>query len=478
MLVLGMARPALLERRPDWPGRADALRIDARRRWSADESHSLAAELLKKLAGGAAGAARAPHRRRRGQSVLHGRADQDAGRRGRDRHRRRAAGPLVARQAASRRACRRPSPACCRPGSTASSRTRSWPAAGLGDRLRVLGPGAGGDRSRRAPRRCPALHRRELVVPHPRRSLDGVREYAFQHQLLHQVTYGTVLKRLRRGYHARAAAWLARPDRGARQRLPRRWRPSTTRRPATAAQRRRILRPRRRARRQRYANETVAAHVARALALIEGDAAPESLRLRFRLLAVRERALDMQGRRAEQRTDVEAMEALAEQIDDDRLRADAAKRRSSYSMRTADSRAQVDAARRARDWAERAGDIELELRAQNLMASGLCDLGDVAAGRALALDGLAAARAHGLRRVEGSFLNTLVVDRGAARRLRRPSRVGSAAMAAVPRHGRRTGAGGGQAPSWHLAARRGRGGAGRASTSRKAFAWRVLPTTG
>ena len=128
--------------------------------------------------------------------------------------------------------------------------------------------------------------------------------------------------------------------------------------------------------------------MARALALIGGDAEPEALRLRFRLLAVRERALDMQGRRAEQRADVEAMEALAEQIDDDRLRADAAKRRSSYAMRTADRHAQVDAARRARAWAERAGDIELELRAQNLLASGLCDLGDVETGRTLALEGL------------------------------------------------------------------------------------------
>ena len=89
----------------------------------------------------------------------------------------------------------------------------------------------------------------------------------------------------------------------------------------------------------------------------------------FACSSVRERALDMQGRRAEQRADVEAMEALAEQIDDDRLRADAAKRRSSYSMRIRDLPTQVDAARRAREWAERAGDIELELRAQNLMAS-------------------------------------------------------------------------------------------------------------
>ncbi len=62
---------------------------------------------------------------------------------------------------------------------------------------------------RSAPEALPGVARRELVVRQPEASLDGVREYAFHHHLLHQVTYGTVLKRLRRTYHARAAAWLA-----------------------------------------------------------------------------------------------------------------------------------------------------------------------------------------------------------------------------------------------------------------------------
>ena len=261
---------------------------------------------------------------------------------------------------------------------------------------------------RSAPEALPGIARRELVIRRPEASLDGVREYVFHHHLLHQVTYGTVLKRLRRTYHARAAAWLAGLT-GARAND---FLGLAALHYEQAGERRRAAELFARAAEHaanRYANETVADHVARALALTEGDAEPESLRLRFRLLAVRERALDMQGRRAEHRADVEALEALAERIDDDRLRADAAKRRSSYSMRTADRHAQVDAARRARAWAVRAGDMELELRAQNLLASGLSDLGDVATARTLALEGLAATRAHGLRRVEGSFLNTLAL---------------------------------------------------------------------
>ena len=40
-------------------------------------------------------------------------------------------------------------------------------------------------------------------------ALDDVREYAFSHQILHHVTYGTLLKRTKRALHARVAAWLA-----------------------------------------------------------------------------------------------------------------------------------------------------------------------------------------------------------------------------------------------------------------------------
>jgi tetratricopeptide (TPR) repeat protein len=259
-----------------------------------------------------------------------------------------------------------------------------------------------------APDALPGVTRRELVVPRPEASLDGVREYAFHHQLLHQVTYDTVLKRLRRGYHGRVAAWLAGLS-GARANDylglaaahfdkagdKRRASEYYTRAAEHAA--------------ARYAHEAVFDHVAHALAQIGDGAHPESLRLRWRLLAVRERALDLQGLRAAHQADIDTMQALAEALDDDDLRADAAKRRSYLAVRIADTATQVSAARQAMVFAERAGNVEIKLRAQNLLASGLCDQGDVASGRTLALEGLAAARDHGLRRVEGSFLNTLAL---------------------------------------------------------------------
>jgi predicted ATPase len=57
----------------------------------------------------------------------------------------------------------------------------------------------------RAAEQLPALVRRELTLPRVDAALDGLREYAFHHQLLHQVTYDTVLKRDKREGHARVA---------------------------------------------------------------------------------------------------------------------------------------------------------------------------------------------------------------------------------------------------------------------------------
>lgn len=53
-----------------------------------------------------------------------------------------------------------------------------------------------------------ALCRRELVFRRDESVFAGEREYVFKHAILHGVTYESVLKRLRRAYHAQVAAWL------------------------------------------------------------------------------------------------------------------------------------------------------------------------------------------------------------------------------------------------------------------------------
>jgi class 3 adenylate cyclase len=60
-----------------------------------------------------------------------------------------------------------------------------------------------------AAEQLPALVQRQLALPRANAALEGLREYAFHHQLLYQVTYDTVLKRDKREGHARVAHWLA-----------------------------------------------------------------------------------------------------------------------------------------------------------------------------------------------------------------------------------------------------------------------------
>ncbi len=52
------------------------------------------------------------------------------------------------------------------------------------------------------------LRGKELIFDHANTTFQNEQEYIFRHALLHDVTYESVLKRLRRVYHARVAEWL------------------------------------------------------------------------------------------------------------------------------------------------------------------------------------------------------------------------------------------------------------------------------
>ena len=57
-------------------------------------------------------------------------------------------------------------------------------------------------------RHLDTLQQRELVFRRDISTFDGTNEYLFKHAILRDVTYETVLKRLRRIYHGQAAIWL------------------------------------------------------------------------------------------------------------------------------------------------------------------------------------------------------------------------------------------------------------------------------
>ena len=240
----------------------------------------------------------------------------------------------------------------------------------------------------RAEQALPALVRRELALPHAGAALDDdLREYAFRHHILHQVTYDTVLKRTRRELHDKVARWLAgltglrasdflgitaeHYERAGDGSTP----PSTT--PARPSTRRVVSRTTRRwtTRSARWrlldastppgpAAKPATAHAATALA------AAGCLRADGNL----------QGRRIEQRADIDALSKLADALDDDGRRAQVALRHCEIAFRTADWSACESAARPTMTLAARAGKDTLRLKAVRELAIALSHLGDYESG--------------------------------------------------------------------------------------------------
>ena len=257
----------------------------------------------------------------------------------------------------------------------------------------------------------PALVRRELALPRADSANDDLREYAFKHQILHQVTYATVLKRTRRDLHGKLARWLA-AQTGLRAND---FLGAAARHFELAGDEANAAEYHTRAAEQartRMAHDAVLDHVQRALALLDRTPGAGTRLLRWRLLEVREATLDIQGDRLGQRADIEAMAELADALDDDRRRAHAAWRRSALGHRIADYAEMESAGRQAVARARQAEDAELRLLAQRMVAMSLAFQGRPAEGQVVAHETLVEARALGLGRVEGSCLNALGVIAG------------------------------------------------------------------
>jgi class 3 adenylate cyclase len=270
-----------------------------------------------------------------------------------------------------------------------------------------------------AAEQLPALVQRELTLPRADAAVEGLRaglrEYAFRHQVLHQVTYDTVLKRPKREGHARVAQWLAGLTEQGSLRAgdflglaAEHFEQAGD--DASAAEFH--ARAAEHAGQRLAQHDRVLLHVGRALGLLGAPAQVNDLAqaaLRWRLLSVRESTFSLQARRDEQAADLDALDAVAEVLADDRRRAEVARRHGLRCMRMADWAALERAGRHGLACATRAGDDGLRLEALRLLAAARVWQGDIAAGRALAQQGLAEARRLGLHGVEAPMLNVLSI---------------------------------------------------------------------
>ena len=166
-----------------------------------------------------------------------------------------------------------------------------------------------------APEHLPALNRRELTLPQPQSVFEGAREYSFRHHLLHQVTYGTVLKPDKRRAHGQAAEWLQAHSQGRESELAGQIAEHFERAGDTAQAITYWLRAAEDASR-RQADTAALAHADRALALDDGT----DLQRQVRLHRVRGDVHMRSGDSAGHGREVAILESLADQTDDDVLR--------------------------------------------------------------------------------------------------------------------------------------------------------------
>jgi tetratricopeptide (TPR) repeat protein len=203
----------------------------------------------------------------------------------------------------------------------------------------------------------PRLVQRELALPRLDSEYDDQHEYAFKHALLHQVTYGTVLKRLRKSLHAKLAHWLAAQSQSDSARAGD-FLGLTAQHFAEAGDAANSAEFHARAAEHaadRLAHAAALTHVQQALAMMDraGENSSQAV-LRWRLLCAREKTLEIQGEREQQAMDLDAMDGIAETLGDDARGAYAANRRANRSRRIAEHAECEQSARLAVTLADRA----------------------------------------------------------------------------------------------------------------------------
>jgi predicted ATPase len=211
-----------------------------------------------------------------------------------------------------------------------------------------------------------ALGRRELVMQRDASSVANAREHAFRHHVLHQVTYVSVLKRDKRELHRLAAEWLLQHGPGREGEfqalIAGHFEQAGDGENAAIHFRRAAIDAS-----KKFAHEAAVGFVERALGL----APAHDLVARYELIKTRASCLDFLARRDEELADIHVIERLAEELDDDAKRAEAAAFRARYAVFTGDDS-------NAAEWAERAamlgrscGDASIELMAMSIWASAL-----------------------------------------------------------------------------------------------------------
>jgi len=223
--------------------------------------------------------------------------------------------------------------------------------------------------------------------------------YLFKHVITQEVAYESLAYATRAGLHEQFARYLellAGPDvRPYLDLLAYHYERSDN-----LAKKREYLRRAGEAAQAAYANEAALSYLGRALALApEADYAG-----RFAILAVREQVLNILGKREAQSQDLTALTALAEALDDNERRAQAAVNRAKYARAINDYPAAIAAAQLAVELGRLAGANEHEARGYWLWGEALFFQGFYAEARTRYEQALALAQTAGLTNLTANIL--------------------------------------------------------------------------
>jgi class 3 adenylate cyclase/tetratricopeptide (TPR) repeat protein len=232
-----------------------------------------------------------------------------------------------------------------------------------------------------------ALRAKEMVFRRRTSAFAGTEEFIFKHALLHEVAYESVLRRLRRSYHALVAEWLVEQ---AGERMVEHAGLIADHLEATGDAQRAIPYLRRAGEEaaSRFANAEAIAYLSRALELAAGSEPAD----RYALLLAREKVYDVQGARQAQAMDLAELERLAQGLCDPRRQAEVALRRAGYAEATGDFSDAVSAAQAVIELTHASQDVVQEAAGYRHWGRALWHQGTLAAARPKLLQALALAR--------------------------------------------------------------------------------------
>ncbi len=246
------------------------------------------------------------------------------------------------------------------------------------------------------------LREREMVFRRELSTFTGAQEYIFKHALLRDVTYESVLKSIRRQYHALAAEWLIQQSderAGGFSGLIANHLELAGRNEQAFA----YLRQAGEDASERYAHEEAADFFGRALALVQ----EKNLESRYELLLAQERAYNFLGKRNIQHKVLEDLESLTARMGNKDHQATVAYRRVTLLTNIGNYEGAVEAAQKTIALAKETNNFEVGSKAYLTRGNVLAQQGHYQEAKTHCDTGLAWARRAGDLSTEGLAFNNL-----------------------------------------------------------------------